>query len=86
MFTTINYLTELCCWNREIKPNGILAIKNYINKHSYARLFYKICDRVIIVEINGNLLYKTHDHYLLPIEEDLNQYEVIRKDIHMQLM
>jgi uncharacterized membrane protein len=35
-------------------------------------------DRVIIVEINGNLLYKTHHHYLLPIE-DLNQYEVIRK-------
>jgi hypothetical protein len=23
---------------------------------------------------------------LLPIEEDLNQYEVIRKDIHMQLI
>jgi hypothetical protein len=25
------------------------------------------------------ILYKTHHHYLLPIEEDLNQYEVIRK-------
>jgi hypothetical protein len=48
--------------------------------------FIKYVDRVIIVEINGNLLYKTHHHYLLPIEEDLNQYEVIRKDIHMQLI
>jgi hypothetical protein len=57
--------------------------------------FIKYVDRVIIVEINGNLLYKTHDHYLLPIEEDLNQYEVIRKrhpyatyvkiDLHEQL-
>jgi uncharacterized membrane protein len=44
--------------------------------------FIKYVDRVIIVEINGNLLYKTHHHYLLPIE-DLNQYEVIRKDIHI---
>jgi hypothetical protein len=57
--------------------------------------FIKYVDRVIIVESNGNLLYKTHEHYLLPIEEDLNQYEIVRKrypyanyvkiDLHEQL-
>lgn len=57
--------------------------------------FIKYGNRIIIVEENDNTLNRTYKCYLLPIREDVSQYEIVRMrhpfsglikiDLHEQL-